>query len=86
MSDFADVLGNMLDRPVVNKTGFTGTFTVRLDFNSEGILGRHDDSNPDLTRPSIFSAIQEELGLKLEGQRSPAEVLVIDHVEKPDAN
>jgi uncharacterized protein (TIGR03435 family) len=86
MSEFADVLGNMLDRPVVDKTGFTGTFTVRLDFNSEGLFGRHDDSNPDLTRPSIFSAIQEELGLKLEAQRSSAEVLIIDHVEKPDAN
>jgi len=86
MSQFADVLGNMLDRPVVDKTGFIGTFTVRLDFNSEGIFGRHDDSNPDLSRPSLFTAIQEQLGLKLEAQRSSAEVLVIDHAEKPDAN
>jgi uncharacterized protein (TIGR03435 family) len=86
MSQFIDVLGNMLDRPVVDKTGFTGTFTVRLDFNSEGIFGRHDDSNPDLSRPSIFTAIQEQLGLRLEAQRSAAEVLVIDHAEKPDAN
>jgi uncharacterized protein (TIGR03435 family) len=86
MSEFVDVLGNMLDRPVVDKTGFTGTFTVRLDFNSEGIFGRHDNSNPDLSRPSIFTAIQEQLGLKLEAQRSSAEVLVIDHAEKPDAN
>jgi uncharacterized protein (TIGR03435 family) len=86
MSEFVDVLGNMLDRPVVDKTGFTGTFTVRLDFNSEGIFGRHDDSNPDLSKPSIFTAIQEQLGLKLEAQKSSAEVLVIDHAEKPDAN
>jgi uncharacterized protein (TIGR03435 family) len=86
MPEFVDVLGNMLDRPVVDKTGFTGTFTVRLDFNSEGIFGRHDDSNPDLSGPSIFTAIQEQLGLKLEAQRSSAEVLVIDHAEKPDAN
>jgi uncharacterized protein (TIGR03435 family) len=86
MSEFVDVLGNMLDRPVVDKTGFSGTFTVRLDFNSEGIFGRHDDSNPDLSKPSIFAAIQEQLGLKLEAQRSSAEVLVIDHAEKPDAN
>jgi uncharacterized protein (TIGR03435 family) len=86
MSEFADVLGNMLDRPVVDKTGFTGTFTVRLDFNSERIFGRHDDGDTDLSRPSIFTAIQEQLGLKLEAQRSSAEVLVIDHAEKPDAN
>ena len=86
MSEFVDVLGNMLDHPVVDKTGFSGTFTVRLDFNSEGIFGRRDDSNPDLSRPSIFTAVQEQLGLKLEAQRNSAEVLVIDHVEKPDAN
>ena len=86
MSQFVDVLGNMLDRPVVDKTGFTGTFTVRLDFDSEGVFGKHDDSNPDLSRPSIFAAIKEQLGLKLEAQRSSAEVLVVDHAEKPDAN
>ena len=86
MSEFIDVLGNMLDRPVVDKTGFTGTFTVRLDFNSEGIFGRHDDSNPDNPRPSIFTAIHEQLGLRLEPQKGPVEVLVINHVEKPDEN
>jgi uncharacterized protein (TIGR03435 family) len=86
MSEFVDVLGNMLDRPVVDKTGFTGTFTVRLDFNSEGIFGRHDDSNPDNPRPSIFTAIHEQLGLRLEPQKGPVEVLVINHVEKPNEN
>jgi uncharacterized protein (TIGR03435 family) len=86
MSEFVDVLGNMLERPVVDKTEFAGTFTVHLDFSSEGIFGLHDCGNPDQSRPSIFTAIQEQLGLKLESQKGPAEVLVIDHVEKPNAD
>jgi len=86
MAEFVDALGNMLERPVVDRTGFTGKFTVRLDFSPEGVFGLHDDGNPDQSRPSIFTAIQEQLGLKLESKKGPAEVLVIDRVEKPDAN
>lgn len=83
MGEFADVLGNFLDRPVVDRTGFTGRFTVRLDFSAEGtvIPGETDSS-----LPSIFTAVEEQLGLKLEAQKSPADVLFIDRVEKPDAN
>jgi uncharacterized protein (TIGR03435 family) len=83
MPEFVDVLGNMLDRPVVDKTGFPGVFTVRLDFSA---LGTANNGSSDASRPSIFTAVQEQLGLKLEARKSPAEVLAIEHAEKPDAN
>ncbi len=54
MPEFVDVLGNMLERPVVDKTGFAGTFTVHLDFSSEGIFGLHDSGNPDQSRLSPY--------------------------------
>jgi uncharacterized protein (TIGR03435 family) len=86
-AEFADVLANILDRPVIDKTGYTGTFSIRLEFTREGGADLSLDApGPDSYRPSIFTAIQEQLGLKLESQKALADVLVIDHAEKPDAN
>jgi uncharacterized protein (TIGR03435 family) len=42
--------------------------------------------SPECSGPSLFTAIQEQLGLKLESQKAPVEILVIDHVEKPSEN
>ncbi len=84
IAEFVDALGNILDRPVVDRTGFTGTFSFRLDFSAP-VATVVDGGNPD-NRPSIFTALPEQLGLKLESAKGPVEVLVIDHVEKPDAN
>jgi uncharacterized protein (TIGR03435 family) len=55
----------------VDKTGLTGVFDAELVWS---------DSEAG---PSLFTAIQEQLGLKLEAQRGPVDVLVIDHVERP---
>ncbi len=63
-------------RPVSDKTGLKGLFEFRLDFSA----GANDD------RPNIFSAIQDQLGLKLEASKGPVEFVVIDHLEKPSAN
>jgi uncharacterized protein (TIGR03435 family) len=87
MADFVFALSNVLGRPVIDKTGYTGTFSYRLEFAPERISALPGDAGTsDPSRPSIFTAVQDQLGLKLESQKGPAEVLVIDHVEKPEAN
>ncbi len=78
-AELADVLGNILDRPVVDKTEHSGTFYMRLEFTPETL-------SDDTSRPSLFTVLQDNLGLKLESRKDPAEVIVIDHAEKPDAN
>jgi bla regulator protein blaR1 len=97
MEQLARALSNILGRPVIDKTGFTGTFDVKLDFSPEGTNfgGRGgfgpppgapgDGANPDAL-PSIFTAIQDQLGLKLESQKGTDSVLVIDHAERPSEN
>jgi uncharacterized protein (TIGR03435 family) len=72
VSRLADYAG----RPVVDRTGLAGKYGITLDF------GRTDGDD----RPSIFTAVQEQLGLKLEAAKAPIEMLVIDHIEKPGSN
>jgi uncharacterized protein (TIGR03435 family) len=67
-----------LGRPVLDKTGVTGLFSFRLEWTPE--------SGTDDKKPSLFVALQEQLGLKLEAQKAPVEVLVIDRAEKPAGN
>lgn len=69
-----------VDRPVVDHTGLAGMFGFTLMFSSP-------DTAPHLSdHPSIFTALREQLGLKLEPARGPVELLVIDSVEQPTAN
>ena len=84
-------LSNRLDRPIVNRTGIRGRFDFRLEFVPDETLLRGDPSPATLaddpaTGPSIFTAVQEQLGLKLESAKGPGEFLIIDHVEKPSEN
>jgi uncharacterized protein (TIGR03435 family) len=91
---FVGALSDIVGRPVMDKTGFTGTFDVHLEFTPEGTafaggLPGMPGGLPqgiDTSGPSIFTAAQERLGLKLESQKAPAEILVIDHAEKPSEN
>jgi uncharacterized protein (TIGR03435 family) len=69
-----------LDRPLIDKTGLTGKYDFTLKFAP----GRSAPSDSDAA--SIFTAVQEQLGLKLEPTKAPLDVLVIDHVEKPTEN
>jgi len=82
--------------PVLDKTGLTGKYDFTLEwtpdenrapmFKGTRDGGQGPDNPPDSSGPSIFTAIQEQLGLKLEAQKGPAEMLVIDHVERPSEN
>jgi uncharacterized protein (TIGR03435 family) len=79
------LLSFVAKRQVIDKTGLTGLydFTLTYAFEAPG-----PDAPPavDPNAPSIFTAMQEQLGLKLESARGPVNVLVIDHAEKPDVN
>jgi len=75
----AQLSGN-LDRPVLDKTGLTGSYDYKLEWAPA------NSAAADLDVPSIFTAVQEQLGLKLESATAPIEVLVIDRVEKPSEN
>ncbi len=83
----ATALENVLGRPVIDKTGLQGKFDWKLEWTPELAPDTQGAANPpDLSGPSLFTALQEQLGLKLESQRGPAPILVIDRVEKPSAN
>jgi uncharacterized protein (TIGR03435 family) len=82
MAQFADSLASITGRPVLDQTGLKGNFDFAMEYAS-------DPNAPGATPfagPDMFTAFQEQLGLKLDAARAPVEVLVIDRVEKPSAN
>ncbi len=87
LDDFSKVLlrGN-LDRPVIDKTGIAGLFDFHLEFAPDQSTPGFKKSDDPAGGPSIFTAVQEQLGLKLEPTKGPAEYLVIDSVERPTEN
>lgn len=93
MAEFVRVLSMVLGRTVVDKTGFTGLFDVRLGFLPDETTGALPPPPPDAAgasldsrSPSILSALPEQLGLRIEPGKGPVEVIVIEHVEQPSAN
>jgi uncharacterized protein (TIGR03435 family) len=90
MEQFAQVLTLMMGQRVINKTGLDGVAAVQLRWTpDEATLrgpGDPDAAPPDPNGPSIFAALEDQLGLKLDHTEGPVEVLVIDHVEKPSEN
>jgi uncharacterized protein (TIGR03435 family) len=93
MADFAGLLqAAVLDRPVVDQTGLSGRYDFTLKWTPDESqftgMGAHvptPTDNPDAP-PDLFTAIQEQLGLRLESTKAPVDVLVIDRIEKPSAN
>jgi len=100
LSFLASVLSQQLGRTVLDQTGLKGNYDLTLKWTpeqSEGMMlggpggpggGPPPDGAPpgEASGPSIFTALQEQLGLKLEPTKAPAEVLTIDHVERPSEN
>ena len=75
-----------LDRPVIDKTGLTGLFDFHLEYTPDQASTDGVAMPADLAGSSIFTAVQQQLGLKLTRAKGPGEYLVIDHVERPSAN
>ena len=81
MADLAPMLQFNLDRPVVDQTGIKG----RYDFTMKWTVDQERATEPDAP-PVLFTAIQEQIGLKLEATKAPADVLVVDAIQRPAAN
>lgn len=93
ISDLVEELSQRLGRAVVDETGLTGNYDFTLRWTPDdgqaptgAVLGDAGATLPDSSGPSIFSAIQAQLGLKLESKKGPVPVLVVDHVERPSEN
>jgi uncharacterized protein (TIGR03435 family) len=92
------LLSFQLDRTVLDQTGLKGNYDVTLLWTPDeasaamtagpggGASGAGAAPPPESSGPSLFTAIQEQLGLKLESTKGPVEVLVIEHIERPSEN
>lgn len=88
-ADLASVFAPYVGRTVVDRTGLTSVYDFTLQFTPDDKAVPSAGARPtvpDTTAPSIFSAVQEQLGLKLEPGKGPVDVIVIDHVERPSGN
>jgi uncharacterized protein (TIGR03435 family) len=97
MPQFANTLGMFAGRIVLDRTGLTGAFDVDLTWTPDQMPQRPPGAPADQpvqfngvaidpNGPSLFTAVQEQLGLKLDSQRGPVEMLVVDRAEKPVEN
>lgn len=78
LGDFAEYLSERLDRPVVDRTGLTGLFSIRVEWTPDTASA----AGVDATGPSIFTAVQEQLGLRLVAGKTPVRLVVVDSIEK----
>jgi uncharacterized protein (TIGR03435 family) len=93
MASSLEVLGNMgtsgnIDRPVLDKSGLTGKVDFVIEWTPElnGPRSPGATFQPDPTGPTFMEALKEQLGLKLDSQKGPVDVIVIDHIEQPSEN
>ena len=90
MADLAGYLSSIMGRPVMDNTELTGRFDFHLEYAIDQATagfqaGAAQNADAD-SRPTIFTAVQEYLGLQLKSDKGPREYLVIDHAEKPAQN
>jgi uncharacterized protein (TIGR03435 family) len=81
MSSLVRVLSSAADRPVLDQTGLTGSYDYKIEFARDPAAAVAESS-----AASLFTAVQEQLGLKLEPRKASIETLVIDHAERPSDN
>jgi uncharacterized protein (TIGR03435 family) len=92
MKGLGDWLTTEVSRPVLDKTGLTGVYDFTLEWMPDtNASAPAPDAQSAVTLPgapaaSLFTALQQQLGLKLESGKSPIEIIVIDHVERPSGN
>lgn len=97
LSMLIPMLARQLGRPIIDKTGLTGNYDYTLDYtNDRGTLPPPAGGAPaappsappppEQSGPDIFTAMQEQLGLKLESSKGPVDVIIIDHIERPSEN
>ena len=89
MTEFvkSDAFASNVDRPVIDKTGLTGVYNFELDYSPQlHSAGPEGTASYPTGRPDVFTAIQKQLGLKLEPGRGPVSQLIVDHVERPSEN
>jgi uncharacterized protein (TIGR03435 family) len=98
MGRLAEILSSVLKTTILDKTGLLGTYDITLQWTPNvsqppvmGAAGAVPDAPgaaapADTSGTTIFTALEEQLGLKLESQKGPVDVIVIDHVEEPSQN
>jgi uncharacterized protein (TIGR03435 family) len=96
VTSLVNILSQQLHRTVMDKTGLTGKYDIALQWTQDEGLNpmfkgtdgspQRAEPPPDASGPSIFTAVQEQLGLRLQSSRGPVQVVVIDHVEMPSEN
>jgi uncharacterized protein (TIGR03435 family) len=87
MTDLARQLSMVAGRTVLDRTGLTGDYYYAFQFAPLNAGFLQAPANPDSSlRPSLFTVLEEQLGLKLESSRGPVEIIVIDNIEKPAPN
>jgi uncharacterized protein (TIGR03435 family) len=88
VDSIAQGLAGVLGRPVKNETGLEGFYDFKMEWAPEPAAGggRPDERAIDTLGPSLFTAVQEQLGLKLEARKGPMEVIVVDRAQRPSEN
>ena len=94
LGTLADALSRLAQRVVVDRTGLSGNWDFELTFAPDPSALQLPPGSPlpppapdaDANGPSLFTALEDQLGLKLQPARGPVEMLIVDHVERPSAN
>jgi len=89
-ASIGDFIGELqrivMNRPIVDETGLTGVYNIQIEFTREEPDALGMTELPDTAAPNLLNALQEQLGLKLEGAKTAVDVIVIDHAVSPEAN